>query len=183
MEKKIYLAKIGHGENRITEYLIENLKVIYPFEFVSCEIHIEVESAFNPIRNQYLSTPLLLQLEKRKPKDALMVLGIFDKDLYADGLNFIFGQAEPSQGIAIISLCRLRNEFYSLKEDYELLKIRALKEAVHELGHLFGLSHCGESNCVMFFSNSLMDTDKKSCNFCKRCAVKLKKIIEKEFKK
>lgn len=182
MKNRIYLIRIGKDDRGIIAYLKENLKAIYPFEFLSEEMPIKIENAFNPIRNQYLATPLLLQLANKKPKDAIMVLGVFDKDLYADGLNFIFGQAEPSQGIAIISIFRLRQEFYSLKENPEILKIRALKEAVHELGHLFGLSHCGDSLCVMFFSNSILDTDKKSFNLCGSCKGKLNRIIEQKFK-
>ncbi len=178
MKKKIYLVKIGRDDKGITEYLKGDLPLIYPLEFASCEIHIELENAFNPLRKQYLSTPVLLQLAKKKPKDALMVLGIFDGDLYADGLNFIFGQAEPSQGVAIISIYRLRNEFYFGGERPSLLKIRALKEAVHEIGHLFGLSHCWEPSCVMFFSNSIFDTDRKSYYLCRSCESKLKKIME-----
>lgn len=182
MKNKIYLIKIGKDDRGIITYLKENLKDIYPFEFLAEEMHAEIENAFNPIRNQYLATPLILQLAKKKPEDAIMVLGIFDKDLYADGLNFIFGQAEPSQGIAIISIFRLSQEFYSLKENPEILKIRALKEAVHELGHLFGLPHCGNSSCVMFFSNSILDTDRKSFNLCAFCKGKLNRIIEQKFK-
>ncbi len=179
MAKRIYIVKIGKDDKGITDYLKENLGVIYPFEFLSVKIDIEVNSAFNPLRNQYLSTPLLLQLAKKKPEDAFMILGIFDGDLYADGLNFIFGHAEPYQGVAIISIHRLREEFYYKKENLILFQKRALKEAVHELGHLFGLSHCLESTCVMFFSNSIIDTDKKTFRLCRICEGKLKRILQK----
>lgn len=182
MKKKIYLVKIGRDDKGITDYLKGELAVIYPFEFVSSEMPIEFENAFNPLRKQYLSTPLLFKLAKEKPKDALKVLGIFDGDLYADGLNFIFGQAEPSKGVAIISIYRLRDEFYFGEERMSRLKMRALKEGVHEIGHLFGLSHCRESFCVMFFSNSIVDTDRKSCYFCRSCESKLKKIMKYRFK-
>lgn len=179
MKKKIYLVKIGRDDKGITDYLKGDLPVIYPFEFVSCEIPIEFESAFNPLREQFLSTPFLIQLAKKKPKDALMVLGIFDGDLYADGFNFIFGQAEPSQGVAIISIYRLRDEFYFDEERPSRLKMRAIKEAIHELGHLFGLTHCRESLCVMSFSRSIIDIDRKHYLFCIPCGNKLKRIIEK----
>jgi archaemetzincin len=46
--------------------------------------------------------------------------------------------------------------------------LRTLKEANHELGHTFGLHHC-ENVCVMKFSNSLADTDKKPAIFCDTC--------------
>ncbi|TLX91314.1 MAG: hypothetical protein E6K97_02920 [Thaumarchaeota archaeon] len=36
-----------------------------------------------------------------------------------------------------------------------------VKECVHELGHIFGFVHCPNIECVMYFSNSLSDTDIK----------------------
>ena len=101
------------------------------------------------------------------------VLGIVDIDLYAPGLNFIFGQADMTSGVALISLCRLRQEFYGLPSDDVLFLDRAAKEAIHELGHTFGLEHCKNARCVMHFSNSLADTDLKQAIFCSKCRPKL----------
>src|SRR6059036_245355 len=48
---------------------------------------------------------------------------------------------------------------------------RAVKTAVHELGHTLGLGHHGANpQCVMFFSEKLADTDRKSRDFCRACA-------------
>lgn len=45
---------------------------------------------------------------------------------------------------------------------------RTVKEAVHEIGHLKGLSHCPDSGCVMHFSNSLRDSE-TGAGFESRC--------------
>jgi archaemetzincin len=81
------------------------------------------------------------------------MLGIVAHDLYVPGLNFVFGEA--SQRVAVISLTCLRQEFYRLPQDQSLFRKRALTETVHGLGHTYGLGHCENPRCVMFFSNSL----------------------------
>ena len=72
--------------------------------------------------------------------------------------------------VAAIYLPRLRQELYVKKLDTnKLFEQRVIKEAIHELSHTFGLSHCEESRCVMHFSNSLQETDFKNYIFCKKC--------------
>jgi archaemetzincin len=97
-------------------------------------------------------------------------LGIIDADLYVPGLNFVFGEADLMGCCALISLTRLRQEFYSLPADSGLFFQRVAKEAVHEIGHTLGLNHCPDVRCVMHFSNSLEDTDIKSSYLCANCA-------------
>jgi archaemetzincin len=53
-----------------------------------------------------------------------------------------------------------------LNTNKSLFYQRIIKEAVHELGHAFGLKHCNYPMCVMHFSNSLPDTDIKQNSFC-----------------
>jgi len=130
------------------------------------------EEAFDPRRKQYLSDVFLAKL-KAMSKSAGKLLGITEVNLFTSGLNFVFGQADGEAGVAVISLHLLRQEEYGLPADEQLLKERALKEAVHELGHTFGLGHCPDGSCVMHFSNSLIDTDCKKTYFCSRCQPKL----------
>jgi len=128
----------------------------------------EPDYAYNKKRNQYLSTAILKALMEQKEFTTYeKILGIVDHDLYVPDLNFVFGEA--SRKVAVISLTRLRQEFYHLPEDRSLFHKRVLTEAVHELGHTYGLGHCGNPRCVMFFSNSLMDTDRKGSEFCLNC--------------
>lgn len=129
-------------------------------------------------RKQYDGNYFIWELKKKDYKDKL-VLGICDVDLYVTGLNFIFGLASPLEKIAVISLTRLREEFYEKPKNESLFYIRTLKEATHELGHLFYLEHCNNPKCVMFFSNSIIDTDNKGPNFCPSCLKRLKKKLPK----
>lgn len=126
-------------------------------------------------RKQYDGNYFIWKLKKKGAKDKIL-LGICDVDLYVSGLNFIFGLASPLEKVAVISLTRLREEFYNKPPKESLFYIRTLKEAIHEIGHLFYLEHCKNPKCVMFFSNSIIDTDNKGPNFCPSC---LKKLEEK----
>jgi archaemetzincin len=77
------------------------------------------------------------------------------------------------QKSAVISLFRLRGD-----ADEETFHRRAVKEAVHELGHTWALSHCPNARCVMRFSNSLEDTDRKKTEWCGSCERKLEKLSD-----
>ena len=94
-------------------------------------------------------------------------------DRYFDREQLYFEQADIAGQGALISLRRLRQEFYSLPGDNDLFLERALKEAVHELGHTYGLDRCPDPTCVMHFSNSLRDTDLKGPNLCPVCQEKV----------
>jgi archaemetzincin len=127
--------------------------------------------AYNPTRKQYLA-PLILDAISEFGAEGKM-LGVADVDLYAPGLNFVFGQADIKRGVAVISLRRLRQEYYGLAQDKDLFSQRAIKEAIHEIGHTYGLTHCRDDACVMHFSNSLADTDRKEASLCQKCQSKL----------
>jgi archaemetzincin len=126
---------------------------------------------YDKLRKQWISPRILdWLLQSNNPDTNTKVLAICDFDAYSDELNFVFGEAHLGGRVAAIYLPRLREEFYVKKSDTnKLFEQRVIKEAVHELGHVFGLSHCENSRCVMHFSNSLQDTDFKDYNFCERC--------------
>jgi len=93
------------------------------------------------------------------------VLGVTGVDLFAQGLNFVFGQARTMGRPAVVSFARLGTP------GSESFRERLAKEAIHELGHTLGLGHCENRECVMWFSNTLADTDRKTQWFCRVCQV------------
>ncbi|MCM8787351.1 MAG: archaemetzincin family Zn-dependent metalloprotease [Candidatus Omnitrophica bacterium] len=161
------IITFGNIEEAVLNYLSKNLEEIFSTKVNIGGSYDIPRYAYAQMRDQYLALLILNALQT--PKENQKILAIIDKDLYAEGLNFVFGEAEPKKGVCIISITRLRQSYYGLEEDRELFLKRALKEAVHEIGHLFGLNHCSNPKCVMHFSNSLLDTDRKDYHFCNNC--------------
>lgn len=109
--------------------------------------------AWNAQRDQYDASLLLGHLLTTRKTD--IALWAISKDLYKQGMNFVFGVALYFRG-AVLSLFRL-----STKELRE-------KEAIHEVGHVLGLNHC-QNKCVMQYSNSLWEAQRKPRVLCEHC--------------
>jgi archaemetzincin len=172
----IALIPIGHVDEEFINALRPSLeKVIGKRVRIAQRIALPWDS-WNPDRGQHLSS-LILAILAPLSYSGDRVLGVTDVDIYATGLNFIFGEADYVGGKALISLQRLRQEFYGLPSDEKLFQRRVLKEAVHELGHTYGLGHCSDPTCVMYFSNSLSDTDFKEWKFCLFCQGNVNRIV------
>ena len=121
------------------------------------------------MRGQYNSTSLLEKLLETDNSNAGKLLGVADVDLFIPVLTFVFGEAQLGNRGALMSVHRLRQQFYGLPGDERVFYERCEKEAVHELGHAFGLVHCKYFECVMHYSNSIEQVDLKSNEFCKTC--------------
>jgi archaemetzincin len=166
----IFILPIGGIPSPIVDSISSHLEKVFETEVRTIEEMGIPESAFDPLRNQYKGEAILRFIPSREG----YTLGIIDEDLYSPGLNFIFGIADPIRRVAIISITRLKPSFWGEPEDEDLYMERIKKEAVHEMGHLYGLPHCDNPLCVMFFSNTIGDTDRKSSDFCKSCKKLLK---------
>jgi archaemetzincin len=164
----IVLVPVGEIDPEIPSRLRERLATIFS-EGVAMAKKIPLSAdALNGARSQYDAEMVLESLSlAEEPRRYDRALGIVNADLYVPGMNFVFGLAGRRN--AIISLHRLRQSFYHLPEDPDLFINRVLVEAVHELGHTYGLGHCNDPKCVMHFSNTISDTDRKGPGFCTSC--------------
>lgn len=142
---------------------------------VSCHVREEAlaaDFAFDPVRNQYHSTAILQRLAALAEEDTRL-LGVTPLDLYVPVLTFVFGEAQLEGRCALVSLHRLRQQFYGLPPENDLLHQRLTKEAVHELGHTFGLRHCDDWRCVMASAHAVERLDVKTGEFCPACRLRL----------
>ncbi len=118
------------------------------------------DSAYDAGRGQFRAEDVLSEIGGAEDS----VLAVTPDDLFAEGLEFVFGLATIGEGCAVVSTHRLGSE------DGRQFEMRTLKECVHEIGHLLGLPHCDDAACVMAFSNSLAEADAKGPGFCAGCA-------------
>lgn len=161
----IVLIPIGDVSMDVLRVLERELPNVFPGTETLEEAPLnDFAMAYTPSRKQYHSTRLLLMLESIiGDMECRRALGIIESDMYVPGLNFVFGEARMPGKVGVISTARLKTK------DKGLFEARLLKEAVHELGHSYGLPHCENEQCVMFFSNTIQDTDRKGERFCPSC--------------
>ncbi|UKB84670.1 archaemetzincin [Chryseobacterium sp. MEBOG06] len=110
-------------------------------------------------------------LIKRKPKDAVILMGITEKDLFpTPEWNYVFGLASYDDGVGVTSMYRFANGNLTAS-NFNRSFLRLIKISSHEIGHMFGINHCLNANCVMNGTNSLTETDyhlARACSLCQR---------------
>jgi archaemetzincin len=167
--KLLHLLPIGNADDGL---LKDICPAIEDSLRVSCKVfpvHLDPEFAFHGERQQYHSSEILQTMQNFRTADCWRMLGIGIVDMYIPILTFVFGEAQMGGPCAVVSTHRLRQEFYGLPADSELLRQRLIKEAVHEIGHTLNLRHCDDYRCVMASSHAVECIDLKESALCGAC--------------
>lgn len=115
----------------------------------------------------------LEQVRRRHRRDTYLSLGITAKNMVYDrGYNYLFGLAYEGLRAATMSLHPLG---WNGRPPKRLVADRAVKVAVHELGHGLGLDHHPYDagvHCVMIGDverDTLPELDASTARFCRAC--------------
>jgi archaemetzincin len=163
--------QLGLGEVR------SGILKVLPVDVQFSELHIDIDTALDTSRKQYHSTQILAMILEAANEGSSKLLGITSYDLFIPVLTFVFGQAQLNNRAGVFSTFRLNNEFYGMRRSEKLLMQRTIKEALHELGHTFGLRHCMDHPCVMNSSTYVEDIDLKPGDFCLPCLRHLRTVL------
>jgi len=174
--KRISLVPLGNVARNHMQLLAEELTSSLHAPCFVVPDGLNIEFAYDPLRGQYHSTAIIGRLRKTPSAEGSRLLGVAEVDLFVPIFTFVFGEAQlgPANASAgIVSVHRLRQEFYGLPPNDPLLSARLLKEAMHEIGHTLGLRHCRDYRCVMSSSPAVENIDLKSPRFCTPCEERL----------
>lgn len=163
----IYLVGVGSPATETLDELAARIAAALRESVHVRESPLDPAFAFDPVRSQYHATAILRQLAAHA--DGARLLGVASVDLYVPIFTFVFGEAQLAGHAALISTFRLRQEFYGLPSDPSLTLERLAKEALHELGHTYGLRHCHDWSCPMASSTAIDRLDLKADAYCETC--------------
>jgi archaemetzincin len=105
-------------------------------------------------------------------------MGITERDLFPrPEWNYVFGLASYQDGVGVTSMYRF-SDGYLTDSNFNKSLERLIKISSHEIGHMFGISHCLNANCVMNGTNSLAETDSHFARACSLCQQKLNSSIQ-----
>lgn len=175
-KEPIYIIPFEYIETLILKHLVAELGIIFKTDIIIEPKRGLPKASLNQYRDQHRANAFINSLYNNYEQGK--VVGLCDVDIYAQNLDFVFGLADPLAATAVVSLVRLKPSYYGMIQDDSIFCLRCVKETMHELGHLYGLEHCFRQECVMHFSRSIMDTDRKPQRFCGDCRKILQMVTD-----
>lgn len=169
----IFIAPLKFYSALLLQNLVTELSKRFSSEIHVIDLKVNLDNFFSIEREQYYSTQIIAEAMHLTDEYKGKIILLTDVDIFVPVLTFIFGEAQLNGKHAILSVCRLHEEFYSGISNKNLLLERTIKEVLHELGHCYGLRHCIDWDCVMHSSPGIEGVDIKGNAFCHKCISKV----------
>ena len=125
-------------------------------------------AAYSRGRRQVDVLRLAKAMVRTRPPDALFLLAITDRDLFAGRLQYTYGWGSFKLRVGVLSTSRL-----AAGADEKRRRRRLLTLATHEAGHMLSLPHCTFFRCLMNGARTLAEADARPALLCPVCRAKL----------
>lgn len=127
--------------------------------------------------HQYDARALLLHVAGQLPANAHSMLMLVNVDLHVGTTQqYTYGWSTLHERLGVVGFSRFDPSFHggAAPEDLQgTILRRALRVAVHEVGHLFGIGHCQAFRCAMNGMAHLVELDAIPLHLCPLCLRKL----------
>lgn len=164
------IVPVGDVPARVKREASSGLRTVFDCEVTISDQQPLPEPAYDPGRDQYRAEAFIELASREGTGDKN--LAVTTKDLYYRRRNYVFGLAYLDGAGSVVSTARLQTSSdggFSELDPQEVFADRVRKEIVHEVGHTLGLEHCDNSRCVMSFSPTVHDVDRKEMTLCGTC--------------
>lgn len=122
--------------------------------------------AYVRARRQVSAFALVPALLAELPADALFVLAVTDRDIFAGDLPHAFGWGSMRLRVGVLSTARLGTT-------HAVARRRTATLALHEAGHLLSLPHCTFYRCLMNGALTVAEADARPAVLCPVCRAKV----------
>ena len=121
-------------------------------------------------KRQLLAPDVLRWLTSHLPDDAYALMAVTMDDLYPEpSWNYVFGMASLQERVGVQSFARQDPAFFGdpRTPGWRALALRrAARTLIHEISHMFGMSHCTFYACVVAGSNNEAEADRGPLHAC-----------------
>lgn len=169
----IAIAPLNNPTTASLTELKNNIEKFYGCKVILLPHQNIPSSAFYTKRQRYRADSLLIFLEQIKPDSVNFILGLTDYDISATVSNYkdwgVFGYGQCPGVSTVISTFRLKKN-----ADKTKIATRLKNVAIHEIGHNYGLPHCGDTSCIMKDAHGkLSSIEGKSRYLCGKCQTRI----------
>lgn len=173
LKAKIVLVPLGEIDFLLVNRLATNIGPVFDRSVDILKGMKVPEESYNVIRGQNYASVISNKLERVKANQREFIVGLLEEDIYLPDEAYIIGQSDTVSRTAVISLYRIRHEFYGLPENEKKIFSRLFKQTIFHISPLFELSSCRNPRCINYFSQKMFDIDSKGEKFCGICERKL----------
>lgn len=183
--KKIIFINLDSVDKNLISNVQKEFEKKFNVETELRDYKIDIQTAYNAERKQYDALKIIEQIDI-KPSKEERVFAFTTQNIYSGELSFVFSTTNTSKNIGIISTYYLRLKLGKVLGngkaqvegyvDDELLLNRTMKTLLRNFGRTLGFATSSDKNCVMAFSDTLFDLDKKSMDFCGKQIEYLRKL-------